>query len=146
MNQRKRDLHLAELVEQELAAKTLSALAQEDIQFALDHQNDSLEQLQQYLRHCTEKLGHTPTRTEVAGGSYIDLRFGSWKRAVRDIGTWKSSMEYFPMPLENTKRYKDELQFQRDKRKADKKAERKAKRLERKAEQAVTAEAGGAAE
>ena len=49
MNQRKRDLHLAELVEQELAAKTVSALAQEDIQFALDHQNDSLEQLQQYL-------------------------------------------------------------------------------------------------
>lgn len=55
-------------------------------------------------------------------------------------------MEYFPMPLENTKRYKDELQFQRDKRKADKKAERKAKRLERKAEQAATAEGGGAAE
>ena len=95
-------------------------LSHKHIQFELDHQNDSLEQLQQYLQRCTEKLGHTPTRTEVAGGPYIDLRFGSWKRAVRDIGTWKSNMEYFPMPLENTKRYKDELQFQRDKRKTAK--------------------------
>ena len=33
------------------------ALAHKHIQFALDHQNDSLEQLAAYLRRCADEIG-----------------------------------------------------------------------------------------
>lgn len=82
MNQRKRALHEAEALKRKLAENTASAIAQKNIQFALDHQNDSLVKLKLYLRDCAAALGHTPVRTEIVGGDYIDLRFGSWKNAL----------------------------------------------------------------
>ena len=73
MNQRKRALHEAEALKRKLAENTASAIAQKNIQFALDHQNDSLVKLKLYLRGCAAALGHTPVRTEIIGGDYIDL-------------------------------------------------------------------------
>ena len=137
MNQNQRDAHFSHMVEEELAERTVTAIARKNIEFALAHQNDSLEQLKKYLQDCAKKLGRTPTRTEIIGGEFIDFRFGSWKSAVEDIGEWKHSMEYFPKPLKNTKLYQAELLIQREKRKAEKKARRKANRQRRKAEQAA---------
>lgn len=145
MNQNQRDSHFSQMVEEELAERTVTAIARKNIEFALAHQNDSLEQLKKYLQDCAKKLGRTPTRTEIIGGEFIDFRFGSWKSAVEGIGEWKHSMEYFPKPLKNTKLYQAELLIQREKRKAEKKARRKANRQRRKAEQ-VAAESESAAE
>ena len=137
MNQNQRDTHFSQLAEEELAERTVTAIARKNIEFALAHQNDSLEQLKSYLQDCAKKLGRTPTRTEIVGGEFIDYRFGSWKSAVEGVGEWKSSMEYFPKPLENTKLYQAELRVQREKRKAEHRARRKAERQQRKAEQAA---------
>ena len=85
MNQRKRALHEAEALKRKLAENTASAIAQKNIQFALDHQNDSLVKLKLYLQDCAAALGHTPVRTEIIGGDYVDLRFGSWKNALDGV-------------------------------------------------------------
>ena len=136
---------LAAIREREIYARIDRILCHKHIEFALEHQKDSLEQLTEYLKACTDDLGHLPRKCEVIGGEFIDFRFGSWKSAVEGIGEWKHSMEYFPKPLKNTKLYQAELLIQREKRKAEKKARRKANRQRRKAEQAA-AESESAAE
>ena len=58
------------------------ALARKHIQFALDHQNDSLEQLTAYLRRCADEIGYLPRKCEIIGGEYLDMRFGGWETAL----------------------------------------------------------------
>lgn len=58
------------------------ALAHKHIQFALDHQNDSLEQLAAYLRRCADEIGYLPRKCEIIGGEYLDMRFGGWETAL----------------------------------------------------------------
>ena len=70
MNQNQRDAHFSQMVEEELAERTVTAIARKNIEFALAHQNDSLEQLKKYLQDCAKKLGRTPTRTEIIGRSW----------------------------------------------------------------------------
>lgn len=50
MNQNQRDAHFSQMVEEELAERTVTAIARKNIEFALAHQNDSLEQLKKYLQ------------------------------------------------------------------------------------------------
>lgn len=71
-----------------------------------------------------------PVRTEIVGGDYIDLRFGSWKNALEGVGAWNSNMEYFPIALEKTKLYQAELAAQEEKYNAEqaRKKPRKRKR------------------
>lgn len=58
-------------------------IAYKNIQFILEHQNDTLEQLSAYLQSCMEDIGHPPAMVEVIGGEYIQYRFGSWQKAIR---------------------------------------------------------------
>lgn len=58
-------------------------IAYKNVQFILDHQNDTLEQLSAYLQSCMEDIGHPPAMVEVIGGEYIQFRFGSWQKAIR---------------------------------------------------------------
>lgn len=147
MNQRKRALHEAEALKRKLAESAASAIAQKNIQFALDHQHDSLVKLKLYLRGCAAALGHTPVRTEIIGGDYIDLRFGSWKNALDGVGAWNSSMEYFPIALKKTKLYQTELAAQEEKYNAEQAAKKAAKKEARRAARlAEASEDGGATE
>ena len=56
-------------------------IAYKNVQFILEHQNDTLEQLSAYLQSCMEDIGHPPAMVEVIGSEYIEYRFGSWKAA-----------------------------------------------------------------
>ena len=58
-------------------------IAYKNVQFILEHQNDTLEQLAAYLQSCMEDIGHPPAMVEVIGGEYIQYRFGSWQKAIR---------------------------------------------------------------
>lgn len=66
------------------------ALAERDRAWAAEHENDTDDQLLDYLRQCAAELGHTPARREVPGGAYIGARFGNWAVAL--------SMAGLPMP------------------------------------------------
>ena len=51
-------------------------IAYKNVQFILEHQNDTLEQLSAYLQSCMEDIGHPPAPVEVIGADYIIYRFG----------------------------------------------------------------------
>ena len=57
-------------------------IAYKNVQFILEHQNDTLEQLSAYLQSCMEDIGHPPAMVEVIGSEYIEYRFGSWQAAI----------------------------------------------------------------
>ena len=74
---------LAAIREREIYARIDRILCHKHIEFALEHQSDSLEQLTEYLKACTDDLGHLPRKCEVIGGEFIALRFGSWEAACK---------------------------------------------------------------
>lgn len=76
-------------------------LARQNTQFIIDHQNDTLEQLSEYLKGCMEQIGRVPARVEVVGGDYIEYRFGSWYKAVRSFYTGKMSEAKDPPAFED---------------------------------------------
>ena len=42
------------------------------------HEQDTEQQLLDYVRRCAEELGHTPVSREVEGATWISRRIGSW--------------------------------------------------------------------
>lgn len=106
-----------------LTQRTLVTLSKQNVEFVLAHQNDTWQELSQYLARCQATLGHAPARTEVIGGDFIELRFGGWGKALASIGIHGGGR--LPTPsLENTKLFRDEYDRQRA---ADKHAKREKK-------------------
>ena len=69
--------------DQTIYSRIERVIAYKNIQFILEHQNDTLEQLSAYLQSCMEDIGHPPAPVEVIGADYIIYRFGSWQKAIR---------------------------------------------------------------
>ena len=67
-------------------ARVKASLEQQEKQFAEDHKHDTNEQLLQYLREFSVKLGRTPNPSEIIGGQFIFRRFGGWDCAVDAAG------------------------------------------------------------
>ena len=83
-------------------------IAYKNVQFILEHQNDTLEQLSAYLQSCMEDIGHPPARVEVIGGAFLEYRFGSWMKALRSVYTGKvSDCLKNPPPFSNRKIVRD---------------------------------------
>ena len=57
-------------------------LEKQEQEFLEAHSSDTQEQLLAYLRQNAIALGHTPWPREIAGGSYIERRFGTWKNTL----------------------------------------------------------------
>ena len=66
----------------ERQAKLLSAIerriAYKNIDFIIQHQNDTKDELAAYLKACMDDIGHAPAKVEVIGGDLIEYRFGSF--------------------------------------------------------------------
>ena len=131
-----------------LTQRTLVALSKQNVEFVLAHQNDTWQELSQYLARCQAALGRAPARTEVIGGDFIELRFGGWGKALASIGIHGGGR--LPTPsLENTKLFRDEYERQRaadkqaklEKKKANKEILRQAKAAKRAAQTSASNEA-----
>lgn len=96
-----------------LTHRTLVSLSKQNVAFVLEHQNDTWQELSQYLARCQAALGRAPARTEVIGGDFIELRFGSWAKALGSIGV-----------EDGGRLFRDEYERQRT---ADKRAKREKK-------------------
>ena len=57
---------------------TACALEEAENRFAVEHAQDTEQQLADYLRKYADELGHTPWPREIPGGVTIQTRFGSW--------------------------------------------------------------------
>lgn len=110
-----------------LTRRTHEALARKNVQFVLEHQNDSLKELALYLHRCCLQLGHSPARTEVIGGELLKLRFGTWTNALLKIGVEDGYAIQKKTPaLEQTQLFREEYEAQRQldrKKKAARKAQ-----------------------
>ena len=114
-----------------LTRRTYEALARKNVQFVLEHQNDSLKELALYLHRCRLQLGHPPARTEVIGGDFLELRFGTWANALLKIGVEDGYAIQKQTPaLEQTQLFREEYEAQR-KLDRKKKVERKAQNRKR---------------
>ncbi len=82
-------------------------IAYKNVQFILEHQNDTLEQLSAYLQSCMEDIGHPPAMVEVIGGEYIQYRFGSWQKAIRTFYGGKITNIKNPPHFKNRKIVRD---------------------------------------
>lgn len=115
---------------EKVSARTKASLEQQEKQFAVDHKDDTDEQLLIYLREFTAKLGHTPNPGEIIGGQYLHRRFGNWENAVNAAGLLQPGKKAQPT---NRMIYKEEYKrqaalFQQER--ADSREERQAKRQE----------------
>ena len=127
-----------------LTQRTLVALSKQNVEFVLAHQNDTWQELSQYLARCQAALGRAPARTEVIGGDFIELRFGSWGKALASIGVENGGR--LPTPdIENTRLFRDEYDRQRaadkqaklEKKKTNKEIARQEKSARKAAKQAA---------
>ena len=82
-------------------------IAYKNVQFILEHQSDTLEQLSAYLQSCMEDIGHPPAMVEVIGGEYIQYRFGSWQKAIRTFYGGKITNIKNPPHFKNRKIVRD---------------------------------------
>lgn len=142
------DKSLELALQRTLEQNTRTALSKKNVAFILEHQHDSLTQLAAYLKSCKAELGYPPTRTEVIGGDYIEMRFGSWSKALQAAGILdKRAQNALPKKQENTKLYQDEYAAQKilhQQEKARKKEENRRKNEEKRKQVQSKAKAGGA--
>ncbi len=76
-----------EYCENSWIAKKLEGAAKESLrarnaQFALEHGEDSDEELIAYVCREAKRLGISPNAGEIVGGWYISKRFGGWKHVI----------------------------------------------------------------
>lgn len=144
------------LHEKRLKERVRAAISKRNIEFTLAHQHDSIPELVRYVRQCKEELGHVPARTEIIGGEFLELRFGSWFNVLRCSGyvNYSGTVPNTPS-LEHTELYRAEYDRQWEQHKQAKKDRKKAaeaERRDRKSEKkraarlAETSENGGLAE
>lgn len=105
-----------DLYERKLDQRVRTSLIKKEDHFAQKHQNDTNEQLLDYLHVFAKELGHTPNVCEIIGGKFIEKRFGDWNRAVLLAGlTWPKKAP----PMQQRLIYRQEkarqvLMFKRD--------------------------------
>ena len=66
----------------QIVKRTVAALGARDEAFAERNADTPLPQLARYLSRCAISLGHSPSPSEVDGGTFIEQRFGSWAAAM----------------------------------------------------------------
>ena len=124
--------------------RTLATLSIKNVAFVLEHQDDTLDDLTEYLHARRMEFDRPPTRSEIIGGDFIEYRFGSWRKALLAIGVKSEwALNARPRKLEETKLYLDEYAAQKQlhqQEKQQKKEKNKRKDAERRKQ---AAKAGG---
>ncbi len=106
---------MEEALHRALLERTHSAIVKKNVAFILEHQNDRLHALTMYLKQCQQKLGHPPARTEIIGGDYIEMRFGTWEKALLSIGVRDGArINQITPRLEKTQLFQEEFSVQRE--------------------------------
>ena len=124
--------------------RTLASISMRNVAFVLEHQNDTLEQLTEYLYARRMEFDHAPTRSEVVGGDYIEYRFGSWRKALLAIGVKSEwALNARPRKLEETKLYLDEYAAQKQQHQQEKQQKKEANKRKDTERRKQAAKAGG---
>ena len=109
-------------LEQQVDQRVKAALREKQEAFEQAHQEDTEEQLLDYVRQEAAKLRYTPNPGDLIGGPYIYKRFGSWDRVVALCGLPKPGK--MP-PMKSRTIYKEEYKRQLELFRQEHKAEQK---------------------
>lgn len=121
-----------EVLRKVLNERARIVLSQKNIEFTLTHQTDTLDELAIYLRRCKAALGHVPARTEIIGGEYLELRFGSWANALQYSGFTNCTRAVVNTPApEHTALFREEYDRQWELHKQAKRERKKNAEIER---------------
>lgn len=72
-------------MEAELFHKTvIQSLIHKNKRFAVEHKTLEDQELLDYVKNFSGKLGRTPNQDEIIGGYYIASRFGSWEHVLAE--------------------------------------------------------------
>ena len=86
------------------------SLAKKEMDFRMAHQEDTDEDLLEYLRQKAKELHHTPWPQEIVGWDLITERFAGWPNAVQKanlpIMITANSLPKFQL-------YQDEVEYQK---------------------------------
>ena len=72
-------------------SQELKLFLEKEAEFAKLHKKDSDEELLEYLKSCTKKLGRRPNKADVVGYTYIKSRLGPWNRILERAGLKEKS-------------------------------------------------------
>ena len=100
-------LHLPETPDKSALDRIERVIAYKNVQFIIDHQHDTLEQLSAYLKTCMDELGHVPAKVEVIGGDYLEYRFGTWRKALGSFYSGSIASSKNPPPFAARKIVRD---------------------------------------
>ena len=89
----------------QIVKRAVAALEARDEAFAERNADTPLPQLARYLSRCAISLGHSPSPSEVDGGTFIEQRFGSWAAAMAAA---RLPQPHSMRKLRDTARYKAE--------------------------------------
>ena len=89
----------------QIVKRAVAALEARDEAFAERNADTPLPQLARYLSRCAISLGHSPSPSEVDGGTFIEQRFGSWAAAMAAA---RLPQPHSMRKLRDTARYKTE--------------------------------------
>lgn len=72
--------------ERQIHKSTLRIIEERNAVFRKDHEQDSDEELREYVRSRALRLGYTPHPLELPGGLYIQERLGDWGALTTSLG------------------------------------------------------------
>lgn len=88
----------------------MEGLAKKEMDFRMEHQEDSDEELLEYLRQKAKELRHTPWPQEIVGWDLITERFAGWPNAVHRANL---PVMFTTNNLTKFQLYQDEVEYQK---------------------------------
>ena len=79
--------------ERQISKRLKDRLSAQTQEFILQHDQDTDEQLREYVRQKAMYLHRMPHPLELPGGSYLTDRLGDWNRLARELGYFPASKE-----------------------------------------------------
>ena len=140
----------------QIVKRAVAALEARDEAFAERNADTPLPQLARYLSRCAISLGHSPSPSEVDGGTFIEQRFGSWAaamaaaklpqprsmRKLRDTARYKAEkVKQEPLFREERRQKRQRKLEQSEQRKKEQAIKKRAERAEWAAKKKAEAEA-----
>ena len=134
--------------ENQIAKRTRAALEARDAVFAERHAETPLLQLAQYLRRCADTLKHSPSPSEVDGGTFIEQRFGSWAAAMaaarlpqpRSMRKLRDTARYKAEKVKQEPLFREERRQKRQRKLEQSEQRKREQAAKKRAEQAAKAE------
>ena len=126
----------------QIVKRTVAALEARDEAFAERNADTPLPQLARYLSRCAISLGHSPSPSEVDGGTFIEQRFGGWARLPqpRSMRKLRDTARYKAEKVKQEPLFREERRQKRQRKMEQSEQRKQEQAIKKRAERAAKAE------